>query len=282
MGGLAKGYLRIRLETTMPWPKAETVLEFGGHKITLSPQTEQHAPTLMVQFGDGFGPDEALRLLYEFATALAWAEGRAISLTFMTTCTSPSLMLGKGPSHGPIGDGEFNYLPRPADPKAKLALALFREGLTVNVVAYQFLAFCRIINLHVGSDRKQQIPWINAELPNVNERDAVARAAELQKLHSNIGAYLYGKGRCAAAHASLTSSTINPDDPDDSVRLHSDLPIVRALATRIIEHHLSVKSLRTVRKEHTYERVGRALPNGPKLRLLVFGQAVGVCHDLGF
>jgi hypothetical protein len=29
--------------------------------------------------------------------------------------------------------------------------------------------------------------------------------------------------------------------------------------------------------------VGRgASPNGPKLRLLVFGQAVGVCHDLGF
>ena len=32
----------------------------------------------------------------------------------------------------------------------------------------------------------------------------------------------------------------------------------------------------------TFRENGQVRHNGPKLRLLVFGRAVGVCHDLGF
>ena len=55
--------------------------------------------------------------------------------------------------------------------------------------------------------------------------------------------------KVAAAHASLYSTTVNPDNPADSVRLHQDLPIVEALAFRVIEDRLGVKSRNTALRE---------------------------------
>ncbi len=237
------GYLRVAVETPIRWPAEDTEIEFGGRTVTLSPETDENFASILIECNARFPKDAALRLAYEFATAVAWAERRELNLPYMVACTSPGLHLGKPRSKGHVGTGEFEYLAHPADQKTKLALALFREGLTINVVPYQFLAFYKVINLHAGSSGPAQIAWINLELPHLTRRDAAKRIADLTASGTaDIGEYLYGQGRCAAAHASLTSTTINPDDPADSVRLDQDLPIVESLAARIIEHHLGLKS----------------------------------------
>jgi hypothetical protein len=247
MPRVTKWYLRVAAETDIRWPDKDTEVEFGGHKLTLSPETEKHFPTVLIEYGKSFPEDAAFRLVCEFATAVAWAQGLAAYLSQKNNSTTPRFMCGKGPRmRGHVGSAEFDYLPQPKDPKTKLALALYREAMTVNLVPYQFLSFCRIINLHAGKRTRQQIDWMNAELKLVADAGVLKLVADLKaKGHADIGDYLYRQGRCAAAHASLTEITINPDDPADSMRLHQDLPIVQELAHRIIEHHLGVPSYRS-------------------------------------
>jgi len=252
MSGLSWGFLRVAVDTAIRWPADETVIEFGGHEITLSPESDELLPTMMVKYDGAFTKDDAFRLLSEFTTAVAWAEGLGVNLTYTVAASTPGLWLHRPNQRGHVGPGRFDYLPNPPDQKTKLALALFREALTVNLIPYQFLAFYRVINLHVPGNWKQQVAWINAELPAVQDREAAKRLSELAASgQTDVGEYLHYQGRCAAAHASLTAVTINPDDPSDSVRLHCDLPIVRALGTRIIEHHLGVKTQLTYWRERT-------------------------------
>jgi hypothetical protein len=78
---------------------------------------------------------------------------------------------------------------------------------------------------------------------------------ELQKLHRDIGEYLYESGRCAVAHA-FNEPLVDPDDPDDTWRLTADLPVIKALAEHLIESQVGVKSALTYRKEHLYELAG--------------------------
>ena len=51
---------------------------------------------------------------------------------------------------------ELDYLPDPEDPRARLALALYREALGLNNDAYQYLGFFKILDiLHAKGCR----PW---------------------------------------------------------------------------------------------------------------------------
>lgn len=126
----------------------------------------------------------------------------------------------------------------PVDEKARLALALYREDLSVNSVPYQFLGFAKIINvLHAGGSAQKA--WIGAVLPNVTDADARARLAELSGEVADVSAYLFESGRCAVAHAN-TSPVVNPDDVEDFLRLSKDLPLIKALAEHLIETELGV------------------------------------------
>jgi hypothetical protein len=177
-------------------------------------------------------------LILELLSALAWAEQAEAVTTFGNWCTAP-LNIGKGPM-GVIGDGHFDYLPDPPDAKAKLALALYREGLSVNLVPYQFLGFFKVINIlrNSGSDQKK---WIEDNLQHVTDRKATARIAAIRAKESDVANYLHRSGRCAVAHAFDQNNVVNPDDPADLIRLSEDLPVIRELARLAIEREFGVK-----------------------------------------
>jgi hypothetical protein len=60
-------YLRIRVETGVPWPTAETVVRFRDHDITLSPETETLAPTVLLAYdSDKMTQDQAMLLVRRF------------------------------------------------------------------------------------------------------------------------------------------------------------------------------------------------------------------------
>ena len=71
-------------------------------------------------------------------------------------------------------------------------------------------------------------------LPVLSDHLARKRLEELQKLHKDIGEYLYESGRCAVAHA-FNRPLVDPDNPDDTQRLDADLPVIKALAEQMIE-----------------------------------------------
>ena len=91
---------------------------------------------------------------------------------------------------------------------------------------------------------------------HVRDHKACERRDEILAHHGDVGAYLYHSGRCAIAHAHDQSSVVNPDDPQDHIRLAADLPLIKALAEHAIEVEFGVKSARTVRDEHLYELEG--------------------------
>jgi hypothetical protein len=194
-----------------------------------------------VETSAGFTRNDAEKLTYEFLSALAWAERRAVVPTFGNWCTAP-LAIGKEP-RGCVFDGTFDYLPDPPDPKAKLAIALYREGLSVNLVPYKVLGFFKVINIFCdrGSD---QTRWIRDNLQHVTDRKAISRIAALKTTEPDVAKYLYSSGRCAVAHAFDQNNTVNPDDPADLIRLHEDLPVIQELARVAIEREFGIKSKR--------------------------------------
>src|SRR5262249_24114998 len=139
----AKGFRTVGIDTHIPWPANERTIHFRGHKFHLLPGSDTLARMIRVETCEAFTQVEADKLILELLSALAWAEQAGAVTAFANWCTAP-LNIGKGPM-GVISDGHFDYVPVPTEPKAKLALALYREGLSANLVPYQFLGFFKVI-----------------------------------------------------------------------------------------------------------------------------------------
>jgi hypothetical protein len=269
---VAKGFFSMGLECQIGWPSKERRVSFRGHDIVLRPETDELAPSAVIRVDKALTQGEARRLLQEFLSGLAWAERGRITETFSVLSTGGPIAIGKGNARV-ISDAPIEYIPDPSDAEAKLALALYREAISVNMVAYRFLGFFKIINIlrKSGSDQKR---WINQTLPTIGDRDAKQRLVQLRDSHSDIGDYLYVSGRCAIAHA-FNTPLVNPDNPEDLQRLRADLPLMKALAEYGIEHELGVKSRETTDKEHLYELEGFRDLFGPEyVRKLKAGEVV--------
>lgn len=169
---LEKGYRTVGIDTQIAWPVKEQVVIFRGREFHLLPGSDTLASMIRVKTEAGFTQLDADKLIFELLSALAWAEQAGTVTTHGNWCTAP-LNIGKGPM-GMIGEGHFDYLPDPADPKAKLALALYREGLSVNLTPYQFLGFFKVINI-VKNGGNDQMQWINDNLQHITEKRAIAR-----------------------------------------------------------------------------------------------------------
>lgn len=243
----------IGVETGVFWPTNETIVEFEGHQITLRPETKDLAPTVIMQC-KGLTLDEGLHLLRRFLSSLSWVHGAPIREIASGGGSHPH-GIGKGAGARLINPNfTADYLPAPKEPKAKLALALYREALSVNSVAYQFLGFAKVLNI-LYEKGKDQIAWINKNVDQVTDHRAKGRLAELRKQGVDVGDYLYTSGRCAIAHAYATP-VVDPEDPEENRRLHRDLSLIQALAEDLIERELGIKSAQTVWREHLYELGG--------------------------
>lgn len=249
----AKGFRTIGIDTQIPWPAKAQVIRFRGRELHLLPGSDELARMIRVETATGFTQVDADKLVLEFLSALAWAEQSGAVTAFGNWCTAP-LNIGKGPV-GVMGDGQFDYLPDPPDPKAKLALALYREGLSVNLTPYQVLGFFKVINI-IRDKGPAQKQWINDNLQHVTDKKALARIAAIQANGCDVATYLWGSGRCAVVHAFDPKTVVNPDDPADLIRLSEDLPVIRELARIAIERELGVKSERDFHHEHLYELEG--------------------------
>lgn len=236
-----KGYYTTGIDADIPWPSQEVIIEFHGQEFHLLPETDDLSRMIRVETSTRFTRDDAHRLVLEFLSALAWAEQYGVVPTFGNWCTAP-LAVGKGPK-GCIFDGTFRYLPDPSNPKAKLALALYREGLSVNLIPYKVLGFFKVINI-ICDRGPSQIQWIRDHLQYATNADANKRIAALQSVEPDVATYLYKSGRCAVAHAFDQDNVVNPDDPADLVRLREDLPVIRELARVAIEREFGIKSKR--------------------------------------
>lgn len=263
MADLRRGFFRMGITGDVGWPSREQDVAFKGLTLKLMPETESLAPSIVVRMDGTRSQGEVRQALQEFLSALVWARDRPAVETFSTFCTGAPLGVGKGPTARMIDNSIIEYAPAPADPRAKLALALYREARSVNMLPYEFLGYFKILNV-IHNKGNAQIEWIRQTVGKVPDLDAKKRLAEIASAGSDAGDYLYVSGRCAVAHA-FGDPVVNPDDPGDVGRLSQDLPVIKALARYVIEHELGVRSEATVWEEHLYEIEGFRGMFGPDM-----------------
>lgn len=247
-------YLIVGIESGVAWPAAETKIEFRGVELTLRPESEDRAPTVLVSYSDPVTHDSMLRIVHEFLSSWAWVEGAKLEVGLISGGGSPHHVGKMRPASMITRELDFPYLPDPSDPKARLALAFYREALNLDNISYKFLGFFKILNI-TNSTGSAQKDWIRQAIPALHDSSAQQRIAELSNSGVDVAEYLYTSGRCAVAHA-FANPLVNPEEPEDLRRLYQDLPVIKALAEYLIEKDLGIKSRRTVWKEHLYELEG--------------------------
>ncbi len=148
-----------------------------------------------------------------------------------------------------------------------LALALMREGRGINHVGYAFLSFYRVLETAIPDDQKR-IAWIAgaiADLTGHSVKEALdGIKAKGITTPEDIGAHLFKSGAVRNG-TRARKPIIDPDKPGDLRRLSSELPIVRALATRAIEDIFGVETRGTQYRKHLYELTGFKEILGPEI-----------------
>lgn len=252
--------------TGMGFPKDPMQVTFRGRTLYLLPGKPRPENN---KFGDlypvvalehsGMSFEDGQRLINSFINSIAWVRRTGIR-TAIFGGGSRLHGLGGKDAKAIIDDHfELNYVPDPTDEKAQLALAFYREAMTLNSIAYQCLSFFKILNILLP-DSKSQKTWIDANIDEARKLDP-HRTCDWEKnigldpARDTPGSYLYISNRCAVAHA-FNDPLIDPYDPDDRRRLANDLPMVRVLAEHFIAQEFGVKSDMTIYREHLYELQG--------------------------
>ena len=219
------------------WPDRQMEVTFGNYRFILMPRTKENSASIHVETR---GPDRLAEMtaINRFLSVISWSYKASLENEYgwsgnPVPVPVPAKNLARSINpHFLIG---WNPLP---DPKQRLAVALYREALSVNSPPYQFLGFFKIINI-LHKSGPEQVQWINATLPKLTYIPAQERLATLRQSEPDVAQYLYESGRCAVAHA-FADPLVDPDDLADLHRLSADLDVVRALAEHLIEHELHV------------------------------------------
>jgi hypothetical protein len=210
-----------------------------GHSLVLRPPENTSAADVRLQYEHPHLERKAFEAILRFLTALSWWHHCPTRVRLAPACTAPTLRVGKGSFGPPLRKGYClpDGVKSRSDPKARLALALYREALSVKGTPYEFLGYFKIISVRYKGD--QIIPWIHNAIPLLTDKRAKDRVLELQASEADIGKYLYVSGRCAVAHA-FSDPVVDPDNPDDLSRLIADMPVARALAEYLIETEFGI------------------------------------------
>jgi len=268
------------------WPNEPIELPFHGNTFVLMPSTDTLACTI-----SAFDPSGNLdfsaggRRIRRLLSCLAWTHRARIVELFCLGSNMPDRpgLMGTGNYARSFWQqtvpAEYVYVPYVTDPKALRALALFREGLSVNSDSFAFLSHFKVLNV-LFSSGPEQTKWINANLRHVESYNGASRLeALLASGLDDIGAYLYHQGRCAVAHA-FDENIVDPDDYDATDRLSEDLGLMEELAFICIEREFRVPSSDRFWASHrgilpsSYSTLLRkVVTGGERIRYVAEGQA---------
>jgi hypothetical protein len=235
-----KRWMIVTVENGIEWPSQEGTHEFAGRTIFLRPSDKENAADVRLQYEHPDGEREAFEIICRFLSTFSWWQHRPVRMRLSWSCTAP-MRGGKG-VHGLPTRLDYRIpdaLSLHQDPKARIAMALYREAGSVRDTPFEFLAYFKIINTRYDKG-PDQIAWINRTLPLLTDKKANERVSELKGSESDIGNYLYVSGRCAVAHT-FNDPVVDPDDPTDLFRLGADMPVAKALAEYLIENEYGIK-----------------------------------------
>lgn len=240
----------------MSWPEKRQIVEFEGKDFVLLPQSpdpDQNAAIALRADRYELTVEEARREVMHFCSALSWSERSGLSI----------LAWGGGNLPRPIGirrgrivrnflDSE--HLPLTKTTEERAAIALYREGVSLDNPFYAFLSLYKVISVLLPNGKRRGA-WITDALNRLDDNRAKERCEELRDSDIDVGLYLFEECRNAIAHAEQ-EPFVNPDEVDDHFRLTKDIPLLRNLAELAIEENSSLKRSHTLWREHLYELAG--------------------------
>ncbi|MDP3052658.1 MAG: hypothetical protein Q8N22_01725 [bacterium] len=245
-------WLNVGIDGQGCWPREESTIKFGGYELLLKPATRKTEQSVHINLvKEKISSEDAMTLINRLLSVLSWCDGGSKGMDIID---------GLGWSGNPIpveipirnrmigSSIAFSfYKEMDKNPKTRLALALYREGLVSDSVPVSFLSFFKIINIFYNDKTiriKKQKPYnqlvegLRSLIPHAKCDLAKQRLQELSKVVNDIPKYLY-KRRCAIAH-SFTDPAIDPDNVMESRDLSKDLWIVSSIADYLIENKLGV------------------------------------------
>ena len=134
-------WIVVGVDSLVAWPVTNTDIEFRGHKLTLRPGSKELVPSIAFKHQDSLSLDEALLIVSHFLSSLAWVERTAVREQGVMGGSHPIQIGWPAKCNVITHNFRYDYLPDPADPRSRLALAIYREALGLNSVAYSFLGF---------------------------------------------------------------------------------------------------------------------------------------------
>jgi hypothetical protein len=240
-------WLTLWVHSTGDWPRKETRLVFEGRTIILRPQTKPTNLKSLILELKGLSIKDGRTLMNRFLSILSWCKDYGYELADgWGSQVEPGRPEALEVS---ISGWDFPfYRNLEKDPKALLALALFREGMTVYSIPLKFLSFFKILNIFWddkkvtrkgGAQINNLVEGINALLGKIKDKQALARIKAIQNAHSDVAKYLHESGRCAVAHA-YRQPLVDPDDAADSFRLAEDMVVIKPMAEHKMEVDLKI------------------------------------------
>ena len=232
-----KNWMNLGVSGQCGWPEAQMEVTFGSKSFVLMPRTRENSASVHIETESTDNLSE-MTTVNRFLSVVSWAYKESLHNEYgwsgnPVPVAVPAQNLARSINrHFLI---RWNPLP---EPKQRLAVALYREAMSVNSLPYQFLGFFKIINILYKSG-PAQTAWINATLPKITLSFVRKRVTALAASELDVAQYLYESGRCAVAHA-FSDPLVDPDDLTHLRRLSADLDVVRALAEHLIEHELQV------------------------------------------
>lgn len=229
-------WLNMGVRGSACWPELETKIKFGGYELLLRPaakDTEQSVHIARQELSD----DDAVTLINRFLSILAWCDDQGME-TLDGWSGSP-IPVSVPRQTRLIGSSIVFTFCRDMedDPKARLALALYREDRTINSIPFAFLSYFKILNVFWNDN--EIIEGLRDVLPMITDGETRKCIDDLSKQHADVASYLYGSGRCAVAHA-YSGTVVDPDNFSDLRRLSQEIWIIKAVAEFLIEDKLHV------------------------------------------
>ena len=240
-----KVLVMVSVHSAVPWPNEILKVSYEGCDLQLVPpklkKSGEFYDTYPLVAADGVDKREAtekIQTVHRFLNALAWREQSSIREVGLEVTSWATVQAVQVLGNSTTEEFSTANLSIPSSREARLALAFYRDGLSVQHTGFQVLSFFKIFNiLHAAA--KPQIEWMNARLSDVRGGHARARIDELIALGEDVGSYLYYSGRCAVAHA-FAQPLLDPDNIEDERRLRSDLPAIRELSAILMQREWNV------------------------------------------
>jgi hypothetical protein len=244
-----RGWFTCAVHHSIPWPEKDVLVHYDGEDYFLRGLKERgeelNSACISMRMPDKSELHNILNKVFIFCSVLGWFKRGYVDVVGYTYGSHP-IFYGSGsqPFMPVMCSGKYgfncNYMPIIKDDNTRKALAFWREGLRLEHIheGFSLLSFYKVIESQFKQGKKKG-KWINEAILTLTGK-AKDRVKELQGENIEPGLHVFKSCRCAVAHASLDDQIVDPDIPEDRVRIQKDLVVVHALAEKFIREELGV------------------------------------------